>query len=428
MSSLKSKLNRMKSHLIKDQQSQPALTVLAEEAHSKHIPFLEVWEEADTSPYFLDDEYCFIREVHYPFDKQHGRYQFKDFLTAIDLWNHHNVYHPLSAYGFKGTDLFFFDTETTGLGGGTGNTIFLLGYASFTDTEVVLKQHILPEPGLEVPLYDSFLKNVDYTTLVTYNGKAFDWPQVKTRHTLVREHVPKLPDFGHFDLYHAARRLWKDELESVKLTNVEKDILGFERHDDVPGFLAPMIYFDFVERKDPKGIIEMLKHNENDILSLITLYTHLSFQILQHDPLQSAKEKRLVGNWFEYIGQHDVAFQSYIEAAKEDDIPAIHQLAKQYKRKKDYAQAKQLWGEVVKRAKKNIQSEAYIELAKVLEHQDKDYVTAIDYTEKAIQLFEYFISLGSEKWKKHLKEAEKRLQRLKRKEETKRVKVGNNIV
>ncbi|KHD85651.1 hypothetical protein NG54_07705 [Heyndrickxia ginsengihumi] len=82
----------------------------------------------------------------------------------------------------------------------------------------------------------------------------------------------------------------------------------------------------------------------------------------------------------------------------------------------------------MKRAKKNIQSEAYIELAKVLEHQDKDYVTAIDCTEKAIQLFEYFISLGSEKWKKHLKEAEKRLQRLKRKEETKRVKVGNNIV
>ena len=33
------------------------------------------------------------------------------------------------AKGYRPGDLFFFDTETTGLGGGTGNTIFLLGYA-----------------------------------------------------------------------------------------------------------------------------------------------------------------------------------------------------------------------------------------------------------------------------------------------------------
>ena len=32
-------------------------------------------------------------------------------------------------------DLFFFDTETTGLGGGTGNTIFLLGHASVKGEE-----------------------------------------------------------------------------------------------------------------------------------------------------------------------------------------------------------------------------------------------------------------------------------------------------
>src|SRR5699024_4855932 len=218
-----------------------------------------------------DDEYCFIREKRYPLHYQHGKYPFQQLLAAIEGWNDFSGVHPLSAKGFQPDDLFFFDTETTGLGGGVGNTIFILGYARLVDDEIVLRQHFLPEPGLEVPLYQSFLENVDYTTLVTYNGKAFDWPQVKTRHTLIREHVPKLPSFGHFDLYHASRRLWKNELESTKLVTVEKEILSIERENDIPGYLAPMIYFDYVDRKHPEGVLQVLSHNEKDILSLITL-------------------------------------------------------------------------------------------------------------------------------------------------------------
>ncbi len=114
---------------------------------------------------------------------------------------------------------------------------------------------------------------MNYKTLVTYNGKSFDWPQVKTRHTLVRDHVPKLPAFGHFDLYHAARRLWKHKLDRLKLSVVEKEVLGVERVDDIPGFLAPMIYFDFIESKQPDGMIGILKHNEIDIL--ITCYAYI---------------------------------------------------------------------------------------------------------------------------------------------------------
>ncbi len=133
---------------------------------------------------------------------------------------------------------------------------------------MVVRQHILPQPGNEIPLYQSFLERINYDTLVTYNGKAFDWPQLKTQHTLIREHVPKLPEFGHFDLYHASRRLWKDKLERVKLSAVETDILGIKRTSDIPGYLAPMIYFDFIERKDPEILFGILKHNELDVLSL----------------------------------------------------------------------------------------------------------------------------------------------------------------
>lgn len=384
---MKKKLQRFKHHLGSKTVSSSKQSMV-EEGTKKEIPFIDLWEEANTKPYFFEDEYCLIREVHYSLDHAHGKYLFRDFLKAVEMWNKSSLEHPLSSYGYQSNDLFFFDTETTGLGGGVGNTIFLLGYASVKEDEIVLKQHILPEPGLEIPLYNSFLENIDYTTLVTYNGKAFDWPQVKTRHTLIREHVPNLPPFGHFDLYHASRRFWKDQLKSVKLVNIEKEILQFERKDDVPGFLAPMIYFDYVERKNPEGLIKILTHNENDILSLITLYTHLTFQILQQDPNQTSHEKVQLGKWFHYIGNRDAAYETFERAAKDNDINAKYELAFHMKKQKKYDEAKSLWIEVVEQGNSNIRKQACIELAKLFEHQYKNYSQAIEYTKQALLIHE----------------------------------------
>ncbi|MGV3465823.1 MAG: ribonuclease H-like domain-containing protein [Heyndrickxia sp.] len=413
--SLLNKLNRMKQHIVREEKDTMTPIRQKEEAVSNvpDISFLNMWEAANTSPYIKDDEYCLIREVRYPLDHIHGKYSFREFLRAVDLWNQYDGNHPLSAKGFLPTDLFFFDTETTGLGGGAGNTIFILGYASVTDHEVILKQHFLPEPGMEVPLYYSFLENINYTTLVTYNGKAFDWPQVKTRHTLIRDHLPKLPAFGHFDLYHASRRLWKTKMDRVKLVNVEKEILQFERKDDIPGFLAPMIYFDYVERKNPEGVIEILKHNENDILSLITLYTHLTLQILQVDPMQTNEEKLLIGKWFDYIGEEKRAFETYSHIADGHNPEAKYELAYKLKRRKEYESAKQLWTEVALHGNGMIQKKSYIELAKLMEHQFKDYQLAIDCVRKAITLHENSISIKKED--KFLEDANKRLCRLNRK-------------
>ncbi|MGE8204288.1 ribonuclease H-like domain-containing protein [Heyndrickxia sp. NPDC080065] len=413
---MKNKLQRFKNHLGHKEVSSDFSNQLPKlKKSNEEVPFLDVWKKANTTTYYLENEYCLIREVHYPMEHLHGRYQFQDFLTAIEMWNKEPVQHPLSSYNYHPEDLFFFDTETTGLGGGAGNTIFLLGYACVKNNEIVLRQHILPEPGLEIPLYYSFLESIDYTTLVTYNGKAFDWPQVKTRHTLIREHVPKLPSFGHFDLYHASRRLWKEQLPSVKLVNIEKEILHFERKDDVPGFLAPMIYFDYVERKNPEGMINVLKHNENDILSLITLYTHLSFQILQKDPNQTSHEKVQLGKWFHYIGEKRAAFETFEVAANENDIEAKHELAFHLKKQKKFSEAKSLWLDVVKGGNNRFKKQACIEIAKILEHQFKDYELAKEYTKKALTIHGIDQQNIPRSKDKFLQEAVKRLERLKRK-------------
>jgi len=410
--SIKNKLNRLKPHLNNEKDKMkrdtPAITPVLK---SDHNPFIDVWRKEGVYPYYSDDDFCLVRKVTYPLDTMHGKYQFSDFRQAVKAWNDSTMNHPLSASGHRPEDLFFFDTETTGLGGGTGNTIFLLGHASITNNEVVLKQHILPQPGSEIPLYKSFLESVDYSKMVTYNGKAFDWPQVKTRHTLIREHVPKLPPFGHFDLYHAARRMWKHRLERLKLSIVEKEILEIERKDDIPGFLAPMIYFDYVERKNPEGMIGILKHNEIDILSLITLYTYLSFQLLGLDRQQTVKETFEVGRWYSYLGETEVAgrvFSELSEGAGEEAIKAKHALAFQSKKKKDWPTAVSLWEEVTQEGTPLVQIEACVELAKIFEHRLKKYREAINFTEKALNM---------QKKQKGYKQDElvKRLSRLNRK-------------
>lgn len=385
--SLKNKLSRLKPHI---SGGAPAINNNPPpEPVRIEVPFLPKWEKENVTPYFFDQDYCLIREVKYPLSQKHGHYHFHDFLTAVDIWNKQPISHPLSAEGHSAEELFFFDTETTGLGGGVGNTIFLLGYASVIGEYLVLRQHILPHPGAEVPLYKSFLENVNYKTLVTYNGKSFDWPQVKTRHTLVRDHVPKLPAFGHFDLFHAARRLWKHKLDRLKLAVVEKDVLGIERHDDIPGYLAPMIYFDFIESKQPDGMLGIIKHNEIDILSLVTLYTHLTFQLCGMDNNQTRKESYEIGRWYASLGEKDEARKVLTKLVEGSDITSLQAkltLAYQTKKEKNWEFSLPLFLEVADAENPTLSLEACIEAAKIYEHKIKDYKLALDYCLKALEI------------------------------------------
>lgn len=129
---------------------------------------------------------------------------------------------------------------------------------------------------------------------MTYNGKAFDWPQVKTRHTLIRDRLPKLPEFGHFDLLHGARRLWKHKMDRVSLGTVEKEELGIRRLEDTPGYLAPMLYFHFIKAQEPDLLKGVLHHNEMDVLSLISLYIHMSKKSFQNHMRQKNTVKPML--------------------------------------------------------------------------------------------------------------------------------------
>jgi uncharacterized protein YprB with RNaseH-like and TPR domain/Holliday junction resolvase-like predicted endonuclease len=426
--SLKGKLNRFKQHLTVEKVNDVNRTELGEKRVSErsperlpdaHIPFLDQWKELQASPYFFDSEHIIRRDVHYPLHYKHGKYPFSMIHEVVEAWNEKKVTHPLSSYSYGEKDLLFFDTETTGLGGGVGNTIFLLGYGKITDNSLQVTQLFLPSPVSEVAFYHHFLEDIaEMQRLITYNGKAFDWPQVKTRHTLIRDELPKLPSFGHFDLLHASRRLWKNELPSCRLSVIEEKVLDFKRSNDTPGYMAPILYFEYLKSKDPGVISGVFQHNEWDICSLVTLYTHISLLLLDlNESNLSMRESLEIGRWYEAIGELDLAIHQYKKALVQDGNDNMYGkslLAMVYKKQRHYSLAAQLWEDISSHHSLTIDVD--LELAKVNEHHQGDLEKALHYAKKAFQTWNNTRRLANREEDRHQRsDFMKRIQRLEKK-------------
>ncbi len=166
------------------------------------------------------------------------------------------------------TRFVFFDTETTGLSGGTGMMIFLCGFGRFIDnTTFRVTQYFLPDyPNEPLLLKLSGDELPAGSIMVSYNGKSFDWPMLVGRLTLNRMPIPELDD--HLDILHPARSLFRRLGEDCSLISMEKCLLSFDRGDDIPGYMIPMKYFDYLYDRQPGMIPEIIRHNRLDVISL----------------------------------------------------------------------------------------------------------------------------------------------------------------
>jgi uncharacterized protein YprB with RNaseH-like and TPR domain len=168
----------------------------------------------------------------------------------------------------------FFDTETTGLAGGTGTVPFLIGIGWFEDESMRIQQLFLPEMGREAPMLHWLRERVQQSScVVSFNGKAFDWPLLRTRFVLNRVPAPVLPP--HLDLLHCARRVLRQRLRSVRLVELERKVLGMYREDDVSGALIPQLYFDYLDGGDVAPLAKVIEHNANDLIALAALVATL---------------------------------------------------------------------------------------------------------------------------------------------------------
>ena len=183
----------------------------------------------------------------------------------------------LTGYG----DLLFFDLETTGLSGGAGTVAFLaafgrLVYCDSTEQAARYKLCITQYLLLDYPGESDFINAlaVEFSgnncTMVSYNGKCFDSQILNTRCLMNGLHPP---EYRHADLLHPARRLWKRHLENCSQACVETQILGIDREGDIPGSMAPDIWFAFLRDGETAPLMGICEHNRRDIEGLARIFS-----------------------------------------------------------------------------------------------------------------------------------------------------------
>lgn len=361
---------------------------------------------------------CFVVDKVYPVSHVHGSHRLSDLLehtpeTAMLFQEDERI----AGQSFR--DFLFLDTETTGLMG-AGVLAFLVGVAFFDRSEsadvLIVRQYFLRDHGDEkamLRLLDELL--VQKSGLVTFNGQTFDIPLLKKRFLMNR--LPdRFEDIPHIDLLRPARRLWRNRFGSVALGNLEKELLGIRRsEEDVPGWLIPTLYNDFLRSGDPRELRRVFYHNQFDMLSMVTL-AHEEFRMLANtghdvDPVDLFS----LGKWQLDLGMAGEAEQSLRRAA-ETDLPlelyhqCLRRLGLLLKRNDRRDEAVAVWEQWAATTFDDI--EAFEELAKYYEWHQHDLELAVLWTERAIDL----INKNSlRNVNLYLPQLEHRLQRLKRK-------------
>lgn len=272
----------------------------------------------------------------------------------------------------------FLDTETTGLGGGAGVYAFMIGVGTFepwpdpaqgapgVSTHFVVRQFFMRSPAEERAVLVALANLLDaYELTVTFNGRSFDLPLLRARYAQNRRFAPLrggvallAEDRPHLDLLHPARRLWRKRLQSCRLINLETMILGLQRsEDDVPGYLIPALYTDYVRTGNAAEMRRVFYHNSEDIVSMVALAERLSRAFDETAcqetgvPPVHAEDLAALARVYEQTGQLDLAETAYrraldtVRAAREraDLFARLGRLLKKQKRWDEAADVWQLW-------------------------------------------------------------------------------------
>ncbi|MDG2519614.1 ribonuclease H-like domain-containing protein [Lysobacter soli] len=173
-------------------------------------------------------------------------------------------------------NLMFFDTETTGLAGGSGTRAFMIGAADWFEGALRVRQLLITAMSGEAAMLDVFRQWLrPDTTLVSYNGKCYDAPLLATRFRLNRMGTP-LAELSHVDLLYPTRRRYRGRWENCRLATIERRALNVVREDDLPGSEAPAAWLSYLRGGSALNLRRVLAHNDRDVATLAELLLHLS--------------------------------------------------------------------------------------------------------------------------------------------------------
>ena len=277
-------------------------------------------------------------------------------------------------------ELVFIDTETSGLAGGTGTVVFLLGLGRFEGDELVLVQYLLTRFSGEAAMLAHARGWLgEPAALVSFNGKTFDLPLIATRHRLCALSDP-FAGRAHVDLLYPVRRLFAGRWPDCRLSTVEKRLLGLVRQDDLSGAEAPQAWFDWLRQGVPGRLPGVIEHNRLDLISLAALIPYV--RACYDDPVAwDADPLALVKSALHESAERDA--YRYLSANRyrlEDEASLA--LARLARRAGDYALAVDIWRELA-----GIDHpEALEHLAKYHEHVERNLPRALAVTRRLLDL------------------------------------------
>ena len=204
-------------------------------------------------------------ETHQPFDCPHARLPLAFAKRDTDL---------------DPRDLLFFDTETTGLAGGTGTRAFMVGAADWHVHPVLgdglrVRQLLITTLAAEPAMLRTFATWLaPHTVLSSYNGRCYDAPLLRTRYRLARM-ADALGTLDHVDLLFPTRRRYRGTWENCKLSTIERELLGIVREDDLPGAQAPAAWLTYLRGGASTNLGRVCAHNHQDVVTLARLMLRL---------------------------------------------------------------------------------------------------------------------------------------------------------
>ncbi|WP_462322519.1 ribonuclease H-like domain-containing protein, partial [Halochromatium sp.] len=327
-------------------------------------------------------------ERRQPLRQRHGRFQPASGLSC------HSTHPPeLNTLSLPAPDGWrFLDTETSGLAGGTGTWVFVVGIAGIEGADLWMRQYLLLELDAETAMMSQIQSELAAANLlISYNGKRFDLPLLETRLRLNRL-TGRLDQPPHLDLLYPVRRAFATRWPDCRLASCEQRLLEFERDDDLPGAEAPAAWLDWLRAGNPARLGPVLRHNRLDLLSLASLLPALAE--VQRQPQAYGADLLALARHWERSGQALEA-ERLLDDALLHLEPAAALLLAQLKRRRG------AWSEAVSilerlaadavavpvtepvtdlAAKAGIA--ALAELAKYQEHVNGDLAQALAYAER----------------------------------------------
>ncbi|UCE41321.1 MAG: ribonuclease H-like domain-containing protein [Candidatus Aminicenantes bacterium] len=322
---------------------------------------------------------------------------------------------------FKELDLstaLFIDLETTGLSGGTGIIPFNIGMGYYRDDKFLVGQYFLGEMAEEERMIQelgAFFKEMNFQSVVTYNGKSFDIPLLETRFILHRQPF-QLNGLPHLDFLYPARRLWSHKYESCRLFHLALNVVQAGRTEDIPSAEIPWRYFQYLQTGNYDLIEPILYHNQEDILSLLGVVV-IGAHIFSEDPdlcLGDAMDFYGAGKVMANAGDVEKSAQFFQKAldgnlTDEVSVETKKRLSAYFKKRQDWDKAVPIWKEMTStEVVIPAQLFSFRELAMHFEHRLKNYEEAKRIAEEG-----FVLSTGVSSY--YEKDFSYRLDRLRRK-------------